>query len=80
MTASEYRQLREEIELTPRELAQWLGISHGEVIERENGNVPITKEAELAMEFVAYLVKTDWANRRKKGSNRLVSKSKSATT
>lgn len=52
MTADEYRAIRERLELKQGELAERLGVTLNTISRREIGQVPITKEAELALRWI----------------------------
>ena len=51
MTATEYKTLRERLDLTQVELAALLGVTRKTINARENGS-KITQEAALAMEML----------------------------
>jgi transcriptional regulator with XRE-family HTH domain len=53
MTPADYRQLRERLGLTQGELAELVGVALNTVSRRELGQLPIQREAELALRFVA---------------------------
>jgi len=50
MTPSEYRQERKRIGLTQPQLSSLVGVSRVTISQRENGKVPITKEAAMAIQ------------------------------
>lgn len=49
MTKEEYKAERKRIGVWRSELARTLGVSDSTIMRRENGTIPITKEAELAI-------------------------------
>ena len=53
MSAADYRTFRESMKKTPAELAKDLGVDANTVTGRELGEIPITKEAEIAIKQVA---------------------------
>jgi len=53
MTADEYRARRERLGLTQAQLAEELGLSPNTVARRERDELPIPREAELAIFYLA---------------------------
>ena len=49
---ADLRAIRKRLGLTQAELAAALGVSRKTIIDREAGNVPITRETELAMAWL----------------------------
>lgn len=53
MTPAQYRALRERMKLTQGELAKKLGVALNTISRRELGQLEISREAELAIRFIA---------------------------
>ena len=53
MSAADYKTLRESMKKTPAELAEALGVEPNVVSRRELGEIPVSKEAEIAIRQVA---------------------------
>ena len=53
MSAADYKTLRESMKKTPAELAEALGVEPNVVSRRELGEIPVSKEAEIAINQVA---------------------------
>lgn len=53
MTGAEYRKLRNKLKLSQPALAEKLGIDKATIFRREKGDVPITRESEYALRWLA---------------------------
>lgn len=54
MTPAEYREIRQSLGLTQRELAERLGVDPQTISRRERGELPILREAVLAIRAVSH--------------------------
>jgi transcriptional regulator with XRE-family HTH domain len=63
MTAAAYRAIRQRLELTQADLAKKLELTFNTISRRELGQLPITKEADLALRWIEAELVFGWSKK-----------------